>query len=235
MPFLISPLLLSSRNSGVLYPIGWTIRWRFNPAFSKASLMAAIAFRHTSGPQKQLTPIMSAPRTNGNGLVAWIEPRGMSRRVNSVTWRVILTKQIYMRDPNRFFGMWDCLFWTPGFGIFLKKSKNCPLPIFVIEFCITGVNGQIWLFYAEKWEKKLVLCLSLPPGNFAGKRVLKLVERFSCHHKAVWRSYTSRPSDPDVKFLLVKFGHAQKAKFLFAFSPIFFRFSCLIFFLLLGI
>ena len=186
MPFLISPLLLSSRNSGVLYPIGWTIRWRFNPAFSKASLMAAIAFRDTSGPQKQLTPIMSAPRTNGKGLVAWIEPRGMSRRVNSVTWRVILTKQIYMRDPNRFSGMWDCLFWTPGFGIFLKKSKNCPLPIFVIEFCITGVNGQIWLFYAEKWEKKLVLCLSLPPpGNFAGKRVLKLVERFSCHHKAV--------------------------------------------------
>lgn len=78
MPFFTSPLLLSSRNSGVLYPTGWTIRWRFNPAFSKASLMAAIAFRHTSGPQKQLTPMISAPRTNSKGMVAWIEPPGMS-------------------------------------------------------------------------------------------------------------------------------------------------------------
>ena len=102
-----------------------------------------------------------------SSLVGWVDA------LTQVTWRVILTKQIYMRDPNRFSGMWDCLFWTPGFGIFLKKPKNCLLPIFVIEFCITGVNGQIWLFYPEN-------CLSLPPpGNFAGKRVLKLVERFS--------------------------------------------------------
>ena len=87
-----------------------------------------------------------------------------------------------------------------------------------------------------KSEKKAgTLLIPPPPGNFAGKRVLKLVERFSCHHKAVYRSYTSRPSDPDVKYLLAKFGQAQKAKFLFAFSPIFFRFVCLIFFLLLGI
>ena len=80
---------------------------------------------------------------------------------------------------------------------------------------------------------------SPPPGNFAGKRVLKLVERFSSqfffYHRAVYRSYNSRPSDLDVKYLLAKFGHAQKAKLLFAFSPIFFRFSCLMFFLLLGI
>ena len=64
------------------------------------------------------------------------------------------------------------------------------------------------------------------------------------YHKPVYRSYTSRPSVPDAKYQLAKFGHAQKAKFglglkvtqqswllLFAFSPpLFFRFSCLIFF-----
>ena len=56
------------------------------------------------------------------------------------------------------------------------------------------------------------------------------------------------PSDPDAKYQLAKFRHAQKAKFfgglkvtqqsgllLFAFSPpLFFRFSCLIFFSLAG-
>ena len=45
-------------------------------------------------------------------------------------------------------------------------------------------------------------------------------------------------SDPDAKYQLAKFGHAQKAKFsrlLFAFSPpFFFRFSRLIFFSLAG-
>ena len=35
-------------------------------------------------------------------------------------------------------------------------------------------------------------------------------------HKAVYRKYTSRPSDrhPDEEYSLPKFGHAQKAKFL---------------------
>ena len=60
------------------------------------------------------------------------------------------------------------------------------------------------------------------PGDFAEKRVLKLVEWFSGHCRAiksyhlpepVYRSYTSRPSDPDAKYQLVKFRHAQKAKF----------------------
>ena len=90
-------------------------------------------------------------------------------------------------------------------------------------------------FMLKSEKKSWYFAYPSPPGNFAGKRVLKLVERFSSHffffyHKAVYRSYTSRPSDPDVKYLLAKFGHAQKAKFLFAFSPIFFRFSFLIFF-----
>ena len=52
------------------------------------------------------------------------------------------------------------------------------------------------------------------PGDFAEKRVLKLVEWFSkTYHKPVYRSYTSRPSDPDAKYQLAKFGHVQKAKF----------------------
>ena len=56
------------------------------------------------------------------------------------------------------------------------------------------------------------------PGDFAEKRVLKLVEWFSSHCHAI-RSYnlsqliTSWPSDPDAKYQLAKFGHAQKAKF----------------------
>ena len=40
-------------------------------------------------------------------------------------------------------------------------------------------------------------------------------------HKAVYSSYTSRPSDPDAKYYLAKFGHAQKAKFRFLSSPLF--------------
>ena len=61
------------------------------------------------------------------------------------------------------------------------------------------------------------------PGDFAEKRVFeRLVEWFSGHccakraityHKPVYRSYTSRPSDPDAKYQLAKFGHAQKATF----------------------
>ena len=54
--------------------------------------------------------------------------------------------------------------------------------------------------------------------------------RAKTYHKPVYRSYTSWPSDPDAKYQLAKFGHAQKA-----FSrPLFFRFSCLIFFSLVG-
>ena len=37
--------------------------------------------------------------------------------------------------------------------------------------------------------------------------------RAKTYHKAGYRSYTSRPSDPDAKYQLAKFGHAQEAKF----------------------
>ena len=37
--------------------------------------------------------------------------------------------------------------------------------------------------------------------------------RAKTYHKAIWRSHTSQPSDPVAKKQLVKFGHAQKAKF----------------------
>ena len=60
IPILLAGLLWS-RHSGVRYPTGWTIKWRFNPAFSSASFMAFIVFKHTSGSKKQLMPTMSAP------------------------------------------------------------------------------------------------------------------------------------------------------------------------------
>ena len=56
-----------------------------------------------------------------------------------------------------------------------------------------------------KGKKKLQLN-PFAPGDFAKKRVLKLVEWFSghCHairaktyHKPAYQSYSSRPSDPD--------------------------------------
>ena len=66
--------------------------------------------------------------------------------------------------------------------------------------------------------------------------------RAKTYHKAVCSLYTSQSSDPVAKYQLAKFGHAQKEKLglkvtqqswllLFAFSPpLFFHFSCLIFF-----
>ena len=83
----------------------------------------------------------------------------------------------------------------------------------------------------------------------SGFLVAVVLLRAKTYHKALCRSYTSRPSGPIAKYQLAKFGHAQKAKFrvlglkvtqqswllLFAFSPpLFFRFSCLIFFSLAG-
>ena len=53
-------------------------------------------------------------------------------------------------------------------------------------------------------------------GNFADKRNLKLVEPVFLplsgykDHKAVYRSYTSRPSDLDAKYQRPRFGHAQR-------------------------
>ena len=66
-----------------------------------------------------------------------------------------------------------------------------------------------------------------------------MLQKAKTYHKLVYRSNTSRSSDPDAKYQLAKFGHAQKAKFrdfrFFAFSPpFFFCFSCLIFFSLAG-
>ena len=87
------------------------------------------------------------------------------------------------------------------------------------ELPILGVTFQENCKYSEHVRAKLINPFT--PGDFAEKRVLKLVEWFSGHcrkraetyHKPVYRSYTSRPSDPDAKYQLAKFGHAQKAKF----------------------
>ena len=67
----------------------------------------------------------------------------------------------------------------------IKKPKNRLLPIFSPDFTL---NRQIWLFYAEKWIflKKLGALLNpFAPGDFAKKRVLKVVEWFSCHCHAI--------------------------------------------------
>ena len=66
-----------------------------------------------------------------------------------------------------------------------------------------------------------------------------MLKRAKTYHKPVYRSYTSRPSDPDAKYQLAKFGHAQKAKFLdFYFSlsllPSFFAFLASFFLSLAG-
>ena len=57
--------------------------------------------------------------------------------------------------------------------------------------------------------------------------------------KPVYRSYTSQPSDPDAKYQLAKFRHAQKAKFLdfyflLSLLPSFFAFLASFFFSLAG-
>ena len=59
----------------------------------------------------------------------------------------------------------------------IKQPKNSILPIFSPNFTL---NGQISVFYAEKWifsQKKNTCTLLNPfaPGNFTEKRVLKLV------------------------------------------------------------
>ena len=95
-------------------------------------------------------------------------------------------------------------------------------------------------FYWFPAQTNIRLFNPFAPGDFAEKRVLKLVEWFSGHCHAIKSQnlpqtglglYTWRSSDPDAKYQLAKFGHAQKAKFLS--SPLF-RFSCLIFFSLAG-
>ena len=56
------------------------------------------------------------------------------------------------------------------------------------------------------------------PGDVAEKLksflITVLLLRAKTYHKAGYRSYTSQPSDPDVKCQLAnpKFGHAQRAK-----------------------
>ena len=69
-----------------------------------------------------------------------------------------------------------------------------------------------------------------------------MLQRAKTYHKPVYRSYTSWPSDPDAKYQLAKFGHAQKAKsdssldFYFSLSllPSFFAFLASFFFPLAG-
>ena len=67
----------------------------------------------------------------------------------------------------------------------IKKPTNRLLLTFSPDFAL---NSQIWLFYAEKWIffKKLGTLLNpFAPGDFAEKRVLKLVEWFSGHCRAI--------------------------------------------------
>ena len=74
----------------------------------------------------------------------------------------------------------------------IKKSKNGLLPTFSPDFTW---NRQIWLFYAEKWIffKKLGTLLNpFAPGDFAEKRVLKLVEWFSGHCRAIKKERKTR-------------------------------------------
>ena len=82
------------------------------------------------------------------------------------------------------------------------------------------------------------------PGDFAEKFVLKPLEVKVNYHKAVYRLYTSQPSDPDAKYQLAQFSHARKAKkkvkkswlyFSLSLLPSFFSFPVSFFFLLFGI
>ena len=40
-----------------------------------------------------------------------------------------------------------------------------------------------------------------------------MLQKAKTYHKRVYRSYTSRPSDPDAKYQLVKFGIRRKQNF----------------------
>ena len=78
----------------------------------------------------------------------------------------------------------DCLN-TYIIVLLIKKPINCLLPIFSPDLTL---NSQIWLFYAEQWiflRKLGTLLNPFAPREFAGKRVLKLVERFSGHCRAI--------------------------------------------------
>ena len=69
--------------------------------------------------------------------------------------------------------------------LLIKKPLDRLLPIFSPD---PTLNSQMWLFFAEKWVflKKLSTLLNpFAPGEFAEKRVLKLVERFSGHCRAI--------------------------------------------------
>ena len=89
----------------------------------------------------------------------------------------------------------------------------------------TDFQSKLYNVDTKRYRAK---CINpFTPGDFAEKRILELVKQFSGHrhsvvllraktyHKASYRSCTSRPSDPDAKYQLAKFGHAQKAKFRF--------------------
>ena len=67
----------------------------------------------------------------------------------------------------------------------IKKPKNGILPTFSPDLTW---NRQIWLFYPEKWiffKKFSTLLNPFAPGDFAEKRVLKLVQWFSGHYRAI--------------------------------------------------
>ena len=69
--------------------------------------------------------------------------------------------------------------------LLIRKPINRLWPIFSPDLTL---NSQIWLFYAEKWvflKRPSTLLNPFAPGEFAEKRVLKLVERFSSHCRAI--------------------------------------------------
>jgi len=142
--------------------------------------------------------------------------------------------------------------------VLIKKPENDLLPTFSPDFTW---NRQIWLFYAEKWIffKNLGTLLNpFAPGDFAEKTCFEASRvvfwSLSCYKEL--KLTTNRFTGRTLRGLLIQMqnislrssGKRRKQNFeglkvtqqswllLFAFSPpLFFRFSCLIFFLLLGI
>ena len=77
----------------------------------------------------------------------------------------------------------------------------------------------VFVTFTFRFLSSLLFSLFLPhfffslAGHLVGFILVGRVFRKLSRRKPVYRSYTSQPSDPDAKYQLVKFGHAQKAKF----------------------
>ena len=105
-----------------------------------------------------------------------------------------------------------------------KLQKNCEINLLIKTFL-----GLVEILFGL-----VNVSLSLPEWQ-----AVKMTFFAPCYHKPVYRPYTWRPSDPDAKYQLAKFRHAQKAKFRHYFSlsllPSIFAFLASFLFLLLGI